>query len=127
MGITDVNAKVIEKYLGKNVKVSYETLGTKVQFRLENFDFDYSISENELFIVNKGIFKFEKKYPVEINRERDLKEMIEDVSKILSKYALDLTISLVEKKEPIHSRFSFDKYSWYDFESDAKQLIATIL
>ena len=61
MGIIDVNEKVIEKYLGKNVKVIHETLGTKAQFRLENFEIDYSASEKELMLVNKGIFKFEKK------------------------------------------------------------------
>lgn len=127
MGIMDIDEKVIEKYLGKNVKVLHETLGTKVQFRLENFEFDYSVSEKELSIVNKGIFKFEKKYPIEINRDQDLNEMIDEVSKILSRYTLDLTISLVEKKEPVHSRFSFDKYSWYDFKPDARQMIAMIL
>lgn len=127
MGIIDVNEKVIEKYLGKNVKVIHETLGTKAQFRLENFEIDYSASEKELMLVNKGIFKFEKKYPVEISRDQDLNEMIEEISKILSRYTLDLTISLIEKKEPVSSRFSFDKYSWYDFKTDARQLIAMIL
>ena len=127
MGITNVDEKVIEKYLGKNVKIFHEPLGTKVQFKLENFDFDYNVEYNELTIINKGIFKFEKKYSIDISRERELSEMLEDVCKILSRYTLDFTISLIEKKEPIHSRFSFDKYSWYDFDTDARQLIAMIL
>lgn len=127
MGIMEVDEKVIEKYLGKNVKVVYETLGTKVQFKPENFEFSYEPKEQVLTIVNKGILKYEKSYPVEISRNADLQTMVEEISKILSRYTLDFTMSFIEQRESFGRHFSFDKYSWYDFEPDARQLIATIL